>query len=48
MKKLLLILLVLSLFVSADLFAVITRWQDVEIVNGRVIVEDRTICAGVR
>jgi predicted aspartyl protease len=33
------LLLILSLFVSADLFAVITRWQDVEIVNGRVIVE---------
>jgi len=29
------LLLILLLFVSADLFAVITKWQDVEIVNGR-------------
>ena len=29
----------LSLFVSADLFAGITRWQDVEIVNGLIIVD---------
>ena len=33
------ILLMLCLFVSADLYAVITKWQDVEIVNGRVIVD---------
>jgi len=33
------LLLMLSLFVSADLFAVITKWQDVEIMNGRVIVD---------
>ena len=33
------LLLVLSLFVSADLFAVITKWQDVEIVNGLIIVD---------
>ena len=33
------LLLMLCLFVSADLFAAITKWQDVEIVNGRVIVD---------
>jgi hypothetical protein len=32
-------LMILLLFASADLFAVITKWQDVEIVNGLIIVD---------
>lgn len=33
------LLVILFLFVSADLLAVVTKWQDVEIVNGRIIVD---------